>query len=90
MGRLILASPNALLVTQALFSLMGWMVDNGGKSIPKLTAALSFTMVMAVQEQDVQRRQRSVPEQLQVPQVPTQAPAKMNKRRHSMFQTSIP
>lgn len=76
MGRLILASPIALLVTLALFSLMAWMVDNGGKSIPKPTAALSFTMVMAEQEQDVQRRQRSVPEQPQVPQVPTQAPAK--------------
>ncbi|MDF4534249.1 energy transducer TonB, partial [Vibrio parahaemolyticus] len=55
MGRLILASPIALLVTLALFSLMAWMVDNGGKSIPKPTAALSFTMVMAEQEQDVQR-----------------------------------
>ncbi|PAR31308.1 energy transducer TonB [Vibrio metoecus] len=76
MGRLILASPIALAVTLALFSLMAWMVDNGGKSIPKPTAALSFTMVMAEQEQDVQRRQRSVPEQPQVPQVPTQAPAR--------------
>lgn len=76
MGRLILASPIALTVTLALFSLMAWMVDNGGRSIPKPTAALSFTMVMAEQEQDVQRRQRSVPEQPQVPQVPTQAPAR--------------
>ncbi|ENM5825709.1 energy transducer TonB [Vibrio metoecus] len=76
MGRLILASPIALAVTLALFSLMAWMVDNGGKSIPKPTAALNFTMVMAEQEQDVQRRQRSVPEQPQVPQVPTQAPAR--------------
>ncbi|HHI5409270.1 TPA: energy transducer TonB [Vibrio metoecus] len=76
MGRLILASPIALAVTLALFSLMAWMVDNGGRSIPKPTAALSFTMVMAEQEQDVQRRQRSVPEQPQVPQVPTQAPAR--------------
>ncbi|QXC56331.1 energy transducer TonB [Vibrio mimicus] len=76
MGRLILASPIALAVTLALFSLMAWMVDNGGKSIPKPTSTLSFTMVMAEQEQDVQRRQRSVPEQPQVPQVPTQAPAR--------------
>ncbi|KDO15362.1 energy transducer TonB [Vibrio metoecus] len=76
MGRLILACPMALAVTLALFSLMAWMVDNGGRSIPKPTAALSFTMVMAEQEQDVQRRQRSVPEQPQVPQVPTQAPAR--------------
>ncbi|KQA21003.1 energy transducer TonB [Vibrio metoecus] len=76
MGRLILACPMALAVTLALFSLMAWMVDNGGRSIPKPTAALSFTMVMAEQEQDVQRRQRSIPEQPQVPQVPTQAPAR--------------
>lgn len=76
MGRLILASPIALAVTLALFSLMAWMVDNGGKSIPKPTSSLSFTMVMAEQEQDVQRRQRSIPEQPQVPQVPTQAPAR--------------
>ncbi|ENM5762487.1 energy transducer TonB [Vibrio mimicus] len=76
MGRLILASPIALAVTLALFSLMAWIVDNGGKSIPKPTSTLSFTMVMAEQEQDVQRRQRSIPEQPQVPQVPTQAPAR--------------
>ncbi|MEH0370266.1 energy transducer TonB [Vibrio mimicus] len=76
MSRLILASPIALAVTLALFSLMAWMVDNGGKSIPKPTSTLSFTMVMAEQEQDVQRRQRSIPEQPQVPQVPTQAPAR--------------
>ncbi|HGH6015458.1 TPA: energy transducer TonB [Vibrio mimicus] len=76
MGRLILASPIALAVTLALFSLMAWMVDNGGKSIPKPTSTLSFTMVMTEQEQDVQRRQRSIPEQPQVPQVPTQAPAR--------------
>nr|WP_158162766.1 energy transducer TonB [Vibrio mimicus] len=76
MGRLILASPIALAVTLALFSLMAWMVDNGGKSIPKPTSTLSFTMVMAEQEQDVQRRQRSIPEQPQIPQVPTQAPAR--------------
>lgn len=76
MARLILASPIALAVTLALFSLMAWMVDNGGKSIPKPTSTLSFTMVMAEQEQDVQRRQRSIPEQPQVPQVPTQAPAR--------------
>ncbi|ENM5779458.1 energy transducer TonB [Vibrio mimicus] len=76
MGRLILASPIALAVTLALFSLMAWMVDNGGKSIPKPTNTLNFTMVMAEQEQDVQRRQRSIPEQPQVPQVPTQAPAR--------------
>ncbi|ENM5788889.1 energy transducer TonB [Vibrio mimicus] len=76
MGRLILASPIALAVTLALFSLMAWMVDNGGKSIPKPTSTLSFTIVMAEQEQDVQRRQRSIPEQPQVPQVPTQAPAR--------------
>ncbi|MCR9386210.1 energy transducer TonB [Vibrio metoecus] len=76
MGRLILACPMALAVTLALFSLMAWMVDNGGRSIPKPTAALSFTMVMAEQEQDVQRRLRSIPEQPQVPQVPTQAPAR--------------
>lgn len=89
MGRLILASPIALLVTLALFSLMAWMVDNGGKSIPKPTAALSFTMVMAEQEQDVQRRQRSVPEQPQSRRCRHKRLQKLNKRRHSMFQTSI-
>ncbi|MDE1513804.1 MAG: energy transducer TonB [Vibrio sp.] len=76
MGRLLLASPVALAVTLALFSLMAWMVDHGGKSIAKPTAALSFAMVMVEQEQDAQRRQRSVPPPPPVPEIPTQAPAK--------------
>nr|WP_275666706.1 energy transducer TonB [Vibrio tubiashii] len=51
------------------------MVDISHRRAPEPSEALSFNMVMVENEQDVQRRQRSVPEQPQAPEVPEQMPA---------------
>ncbi|RTZ16773.1 energy transducer TonB [Vibrio aquaticus] len=74
MRRLLIAMPIAVLLAVATFSLMAWMVDAGHRRAPESQAPLSFNMVMVENEQDVQRRQRSVPEQPEPPQVPDQAP----------------
>ena len=74
MGRLLIATPIALSCVVAIFSLMAWMVDISHRRAPEPSAALSFNMVMVENEQDVQRRQRSVPEQPQAPEVPEQMP----------------
>nr|WP_253649417.1 energy transducer TonB [Vibrio tubiashii] len=50
------------------------MVDISHRRAPEPSEALSFNMVMVENEQDVQRRQRSVPEQPQAPEVPEQMP----------------
>ncbi|MCG9576755.1 energy transducer TonB [Vibrio tubiashii] len=75
MGRLLIATPIALSCVVAIFSLMAWMVDISHRRAPEPSEALSFNMVMVENEQDVQRRQRSVPEQPQAPEVPEQMPA---------------
>lgn len=72
MLRLLLAFPLALISALALFSFMAWMVDNGHQQPPEQTEALSFNMVMVEEDQALQRRQRSVPEQPEPPQVPEQ------------------
>lgn len=72
MVRLLLALPLALISALALFSFMAWMVDNGHQQPPEQTEALSFNMVMVEEDQVLQRRQRSVPEQPEPPQVPEQ------------------
>lgn len=74
MGRLLIATPIALSCVVAIFSLMAWMVDTSHRRAPEPSEALSFNMVMVENEQDVQRRQRSVPEQPQAPEVPEQMP----------------
>lgn len=74
MGRLLIATPIALSCVVAIFSLMAWMVDISHRRAPEPSEALSFSMVMVENEQDVQRRQRSVPEQPQAPEVPEQMP----------------
>jgi len=73
-GRLLIATPIALSCVVAIFSLMAWMVDTSHRRAPEPSEALSFNMVMVENEQDVQRRQRSVPEQPQAPEVPEQMP----------------
>ncbi|ASU22268.1 energy transducer TonB [Vibrio qinghaiensis] len=73
MGRLLLALPIAGAISLALFSFMAWMVDNGNQRAVKPTQALRFNMVMMEQEHDLQRRQRSVPEPLKLPEPPPQA-----------------
>ncbi len=74
MGRLLIATPIALSCVVAIFSLMAWMVDTSHRRAPEPSEALSFNMVMVENEQDVQRRQRSIPEQPQAPEVPEQMP----------------
>ena len=70
MGRLLLALPASLLISVSLFSFMAWMVDKGNQRAPEASEALRFDMVMVENEADVQRRQRSVPEQPEPPQAP--------------------
>lgn len=74
MGRLFIAVPIALCCAFAIFSFMAWMVDSGHRRAPEPSESLSFNMVMVENEQDVQRRQRSVPEQPKAPEVPEQMP----------------
>ncbi|OCH09400.1 energy transducer TonB [Aliivibrio fischeri] len=63
MFRLLMALPIAVAISIALFSLMAWMVDNGNQAKPEASEQLSFTMMMVEPESEIQRRQRSVPEQ---------------------------
>ncbi|MDF5114385.1 energy transducer TonB, partial [Vibrio parahaemolyticus] len=68
--RLLLALPASLLISVSLFSFMAWMVDKGNQRAPEASEAVRFDMVMVENEADVQRRQRSVPEQPEPPQAP--------------------
>ncbi|NNN78332.1 energy transducer TonB [Vibrio sp. 11-4(1)] len=70
MDRLLLALPASLLISVSLFSFMAWMVDKGNQRAPEASEAVRFDMVMVENEADVQRRQRSVPEQPEPPQAP--------------------
>ncbi len=70
MGRLLLALPASLLISVSLFSFMAWMVDKGNQRAPEASEAVRFDMVMVENAADVQRRQRSVPEQPEPPQAP--------------------
>ncbi|MGI9888447.1 energy transducer TonB [Vibrio chagasii] len=73
MIRLFLAFPLAGALGLALFSFMAWMVDNGHQRSPDESETLSFNMVMVEQEQEVQRRQRAVPEKPEMPEPPPEA-----------------
>lgn len=73
MIRLFLALPLAGALGLALFSFMAWMVDNGHQRSPGESETLSFNMVMVEQEQEVQRRQRAVPEKPEMPEPPPEA-----------------
>ncbi|EGU46397.1 putative TonB2 protein [Vibrio ichthyoenteri ATCC 700023] len=83
MLRVLFALPIAGAIALALFSFMAWMVDNGHRRAPEPSEALSFNMVMVEDEQDVQRRQRSVPEQPKAPEVPEQMPVSQAKSQAS-------
>ncbi|UOE82115.1 energy transducer TonB [Vibrio splendidus] len=73
MIRLFLALPLAGALGLALFSFMAWMVDNGHQRSPDNSETLRFNMVMVEQEQEVQRRQRAVPEKPEMPEPPPEA-----------------
>ncbi|MGR5238590.1 energy transducer TonB [Vibrio alfacsensis] len=70
MGRLLLALPASLMIVVSLFSFMAWMVDKGNQRAPEPSEVVRFDMVMIENDADVQRRQRSVPEQPELPQSP--------------------
>ncbi|WGK82746.1 energy transducer TonB [Vibrio aestuarianus] len=74
MLRLFIALPFAGIISLALFSFMSWMIDNGHQRVTESAQSLSFTMIMVEQEQDLQRRQRSLPEPLQLLEPPPQSP----------------
>ncbi|USD31324.1 MULTISPECIES: energy transducer TonB [Vibrio] len=79
MGRLFIATPFAITCALAIFSFMAWMVDSEHRKINESNESLSFNMVMVENEQDVQRRQRTVPEQPKAPEVPEQMPTSQAK-----------
>lgn len=70
MARLFLALPLSVLISLSLFSLMAWMVDKSHQGAPQASEAVRFDMVMLENDADVQRRQRSVPEQPKPPSSP--------------------
>ncbi|NLS12076.1 energy transducer TonB [Vibrio sp. SM6] len=74
MIRMLLAVPFAALSAMMLFSLMAWMTHQGHQRAPEPSSPVRFDMVMVENDSQVQRRQRSVPEQPTPPQVPEQAP----------------
>ncbi|ORT52599.1 energy transducer TonB (plasmid) [Vibrio sp. qd031] len=74
MIRLFVAAPFALGCALLLFSFMAWMVDTSHRRTPEASDAVRFDMIMANNEQDVQRRKRTVPEQPKTPQLPEQMP----------------
>lgn len=74
MLRFFFATPIAILISLSLFAFMAWMVDNGNQRAPKASQPLSFNMVMVEQDTDVQRRQRAVPDQPELPEPPPESP----------------
>lgn len=92
MMRLLLALPFAAGIAVALFAFMAWMVNNDGMRAPKQNEPVRFNMVMVEQQQDVQRRQRSVPEQPEAPQKPQEAPVSQQQTAatNSVSPTSVP
>ena len=79
MIRLLLALPIAAAMGIALFSFMAWMVDNGHHRTQENSETLSFNMVMVESEQEVQRRQRAVPEKPKAPEPPPEAQISTSK-----------
>lgn len=92
MMRLLLALPFAAGIAVALFAFMAWMVNNDGMRAPEQNDPVRFNMVMVEQQQDVQRRQRSVPEQPEAPQKPQEAPVSQQQTAatNSVSPTSVP
>ncbi|RQW63600.1 energy transducer TonB [Vibrio viridaestus] len=70
MARYFIAMPASALIAFLLFSFMAWMVDNGRTQKPEQASPLQFDMVMVENDTDVQRRQRSVPDQPETPPEP--------------------
>ncbi|MDW6092960.1 energy transducer TonB [Vibrio rhizosphaerae] len=92
MMRWLLALPVALVFSVGLFSFMAWMVDNGSHRKPEEQPALQFNMLMTEPDDEVQRRQRSVPEQPKPPVAPqmTQAAQQQSQVNHVPKMTAVP
>lgn len=90
MLRLLMALPIALAISIALFSVMAWMVDNGNQGKPEASENLSFTMMMVEPESDLQRRQRSVPEQPKPPELPPETKVSQSKSEVSSLMPVTP
>ncbi|CAH0529106.1 energy transducer TonB [Vibrio hippocampi] len=74
MFRWLIAIPLASLVMVLLFTFMATMIDHRQSAAPKVNAPLSFNMVMLEQEQELQRRKRTVPEPPKPPEMPPETP----------------
>lgn len=72
MIRLLLAAPFSMCMAIVLFSMMGWMVNNGHNTTPKKSEPFRFNMVMMEERQTSHRRERAVPERPKPPEAPTQ------------------
>lgn len=90
MFRLLMALPIAIAISIALFSVMAWMVDNGNQGKPEVSENLSFTMMMVEPESDLQRRQRSVPEQPKPPELPPETKVSQSKSEVSSLMPVTP
>lgn len=90
MFRLLMALPIAISISIALFSVMAWMVDNGNQGKPEASENLSFTMMMVEPESDLQRRQRSVPEQPKPPGLPPETKVSQSKSEVSSLMPVTP
>ncbi|PSV49837.1 energy transducer TonB [Photobacterium indicum] len=88
--RLVLALPISIFVALGLFTFMAWMVDNGHQGSPEQSQNLAFDMVMVEQEQDAQRRQRTVPEKPETPEPPPEAVPKSSQSATSTPVPSMP
>ncbi|HAS6346995.1 TPA: TonB family protein [Vibrio vulnificus] len=85
MLRLLVVFPLAIAMVIALFSSMAWMVNSGKQRAVSNSTSLSFNMFMVEQENEVARRQRSVPPPPDVPQPPQPETPKLS---HTPMQVS--
>ncbi|WP_299021996.1 energy transducer TonB [uncultured Photobacterium sp.] len=90
MLRLLIALPVALAMALGLFTFMAWMVDNGQQRAPSEKQFLAFDMVMVEQEQEVQRRQRTVPEKPDMPEPPPEAVPASSQTVNTAVAPSMP
>ncbi|WP_428775780.1 energy transducer TonB [Vibrio sp.] len=74
MVRLVLALPLAAGLAFGLFLAMAWMVTDGAQQVQAPRHNPRVNMYMVEREQEVQRRQRSLPEKPQLPQMPQASP----------------
>ncbi len=89
MIRLLLSIPIALVVTVSLFAFMANIVEKPGNSNVRSTSPLMFDVYAMDVEDDVQRRQRTLPERPKTPQQP-QSLALIAESQSSVSVASLP